>query len=273
MSGIKKIISYLIVNEKKTKKLEQVFDDKGNLLIDKTFDNHGDFENLIVSTYDINNRVIEQQNYLSEDELGEKSIFERDDEGKITKETIVYPDDSQTIKTYLRNGFAVEIKLQDDEGEFEGMEIYTLNESNNILEKAIFNDENKQIEKIKNEFDTNGLLIKSFEFEGDNLAFELNYEYDANSNISKITKYNNKKVIIESVSREYDEQNRLVLQKYGRQFVVKTSYNDELRTKTEERTDAQGNIQYKMETHYDENGNILEEKTPLSTTIYEYEFF
>jgi len=139
--------------------------------------------------------------------------------------------------------------------------------------KAIFNDENKQIEKIKNEFDTNGLLIKSFEFEGDNLAFELNYEYDANSNISKITKYNNKKVIIESVSREYDEQNRLVLQKYGRQFVVKTSYNDELRTKTEERTDAQGNIQYKMETHYDENGNILEEKTPLSTTIYEYEFF
>ena len=80
MSGIKKIISYLIVNEKKTKKLEQVFDDKGNLLIDKTFDNHGDFENLIVSTYDINNRVIEQQNYLSEDELGEKSIFERDDE-------------------------------------------------------------------------------------------------------------------------------------------------------------------------------------------------
>lgn len=272
MSEIKKIIAVQFINDKEFIKQEQFFDENGNNILERIYDDDGNFESQIATKYDEKNRIVEQQNFLSEEELGEKVNYIRDEEGKISKEIIEYPDGSQSIKTYNRDGNVLIINIEDDEGEFEGTEQYTLNSNNDILEKTVFDEDNKLSEKFKNEFNDKNKVVKSIEYENETISFIADYEYDSNDNNTKIIKKNHKNEIVDSIVREFDENNRIILEKFGRHYIVKTSYNDDQHSKVEERFDLNGNIQFSIESFYDETGKILEERTPFSVTKYTYEY-
>jgi hypothetical protein len=124
------------------------------------------------------------------------------------------------------------------------------------------------------EYNSNNDVIKRTSYnEDDKIEFITHYEYDNDRNLLKFHKTNEKNETIDLVIFKYDEKNRVIEQKIGDYYITKFTYNDDERTKTEERYDLNGVLQFKMISYYDEEGRLLEEASPIHSTKYIYEFF
>jgi hypothetical protein len=71
----------------------------------------------------------------------------------------------------------------------------------------------------------------------------------------------------------YNENNKLIEQHVGNSYIIKYQYDDDLKTKTEQRYNSNGIIEYETVTKYFDDNLIAEEKNLRTTTRYFYEFW
>jgi hypothetical protein len=248
---------------------EEHFDETGALLEETTYLNDGNIENRTTLKYE-NGLLVEQCNYIDDNELTEKRTIERDANGKISKELILYLDGSNTVKNYRRKDNYIEIESIDSEEGLESIEKIKIDDSEHILLKEVFDTENNLLEKIENTFEGEKLIL-SKSLSNNNITIEkLDYNGELMTMRSILTESGK---LIQAIKFFYDEKARLKEYVYNSGFRFVNDFNDENNSKIEKQMQANGIIEYQKETFYDENSNITKEIDFQQTTIYEYSFF
>lgn len=279
MSQIKSITTFLYENINhdlffKNSYLE--YDLHGNVIEATDWADENLIESKTISIFDSKNQKTEEINYHSDDEISEHSVFFWNTDGLLDKIDIIFSDGSKSEKIYTRNTIenTLTITIQDEEGEFEGKEFYRFDAKKNIIEKVIYNFDNNIEENISTVYDDKDRAISQTEKDKNNrVIIRKEFTYDEKGNITLIAAYNEKGNLLDKVVTVYDEKNRITEQNIKSTYLVKNYYDDELRTKKEERYNQSGLQTYDGLTTYDENGLIMEEITPQSTIKYVYEFF
>ncbi|GAB4300321.1 MAG: hypothetical protein Kow0068_23630 [Marinilabiliales bacterium] len=249
------------------------YDENGNIVEDTTYESKNVIESKTLSKFDNNNRLVEEINYIADDELTEKINYSYDDQGKVTNVKITYADGSVSNKKYnYSQENTLIIDIIDEDEEYEGKEIRIYDDKGRIIEKTIYDEFENIDEKEKLEYNEKGEIIKRIEYNVDNeIEAIINYEYDESGNLIKYLKVTNDNEVIDKVLFKYDEQGRLIEQLNSDYYITKINYEENI--KIEERYDMNGIMQYRSETIYDNDGNILEEITPLYSNKYIYEYF
>lgn len=101
--------------------LEKEYDENGNLVSDKTFDEDGSYQEFTTCGYDHRNRKIWVQNQFDEDEITDTTHFEFGEGDKPISARKVYADESEDsiVYTYDQDGNLIERKTINDEGDIE----------------------------------------------------------------------------------------------------------------------------------------------------------
>jgi hypothetical protein len=252
------------------------YDENQNVLLSVSYNDDGSTGDKTISKYNNKGSIIEEINYLSEDEISEVFTFKRDDDDKITEIVVDYGDGVKSFKKYNRDSAenSLTITITDDEGLFEGKEYYKLNSENKITEKVIYNDENKIEEKVVYIFDNNSKVINQKEFDGKNeLLSETLFYYDDNNNLVKQITVNSKKEFTRSITFAYDENGNTIEQKISGQYLIKYFYDEKNNLIKEERYYLNGLLDEQTEYEYDENNRLVMENNFVTKTRYDYEFF
>ncbi len=274
MKKIKKVTAYKSMPGKSFLYSIIEYDINGNVTKSVSYESENTIESKTLAKYDQNNNIVEEINYMTEDEIAEKLTYIRDEKGKLLKVIIKYSDGSSSTKNYEYTNESIIITIIDDEQEFEGKEIIILDSKGRTTEKTIYDYENKQEERQTVEYDDNDFVVNRKEYNRDNeLDFDINYSYDKKGNLLKYIKTNNKNEIVDSVISSYDEKGNLTEQKVGDHYFSKFIIDSQNKTRTEERYDMTGKLQFIMTTKFSENDLITEEITPEYTIEYKYEFY
>ncbi len=253
------------------------YDTQGNLIRSEIYSSENEITEKNIAIYNDNVYLVEEWNYLEDDELNEHHIFERDSNGKIQREIIKFADNSESYKTYTYNeqGNVISITIIDDEDYLEEKEIMKYDDKGNVIEHIFFDEDEKQKEKFLIEYDNDNKKIAQKEFgkELKNYFIERKYSYDENGNPLKQIILNRKGNLIESLKFTYDEKNRLVEQQISKSYLRKFIYDDENHTKTEQRFRGNGVMEYEAISHYNEQGLLQEEEIGTAKIKYEYEYY
>lgn len=235
-----------------------------------------EIESKILSKYNENNKITEEINFISENEISEHVTYFRTNDGSINKIEILYGDGSKTIKEYIHNTIEnfKSVNIHNEDGDFEGSEFYKFDSSGNIIEKSILNFDNKLEEKITFSYNDKIQLINENHLdESDKIISSRRFTYDEHNNLLEILTVNGRNNIIEKVTTTYDEKNRITEQNIKGSYLLKITYDDENKSKTEERFTSDSNLNYVMKTIFNDKGLIVEEQTYLETTRYQYDYF
>lgn len=252
------------------------YDSNGNLIAAITYASEDEMESKTTALYNENSQILEEKNYMDTDDISEHIRYSRDEDGKIDHITISYADGSESVKKYIRDAAnnSLTIEITDDEGEFEGREYYILNEREEIILKKIQNEDGKLTEMSTSEYDSEGRVVKISEYETEELVdMENLYKYNSDGRLESRIRINRKRELIEKISFLYDEKGNLTEQSFNDLYLIKLQYDDEGRIICEERFNAAGILESKVESRFNEEGLVIEEKTPVSITTYQYEFY
>ncbi len=252
------------------------YDKAGNVILAISYLPDGEIESKTTSEYNQKGHLIRQSNYISEDEIGEDSVYIRNENGDLIRVDKKFADGSASTITHNRSEDSkqLEISNRDEDGELEEREVYLFDDKGNMLEKEVYNYNNKLQEKYVNEYDEKANLVKQTEYEqGGRFALETELTYDDNGNVISQITFNRKRQITHKLLFTYDDKNRVIRQQFGKSYVVKTVYNDEDNTRVEKKIGANGIEEDETVSKYNENGDILEESDGFNITKYEYNFF
>lgn len=251
-----------------------LMDADGRHLEERSYSDNGELETKTFAKYNEQGHLVEEINYMSEDEISEKLSYERNSDNKIGKITIEYADGSKSFKKFSYGQNSLEISTTDDEGESEGKEIRGFDSNGNLIEKVIFDDFNNLEEKeIITYYEGNLVKSKTIYDKNDQIEMIVNYNYDEKLNLVSYIKTNAKNQIIDKVLFSYDEYNQLVEQQIGSHYIVRFKYDNETNTQTEERYDMTGALKFVVTTRFDSDKRVLVEETPLYTKKYIYDLY
>ena len=120
----------------------------GNEVLSVTYYNDKTVETKTVSQFNEKGWKTEEINYISEAEVGEHFVFERNEQGQLLRELIKYADGSESVKTYERDAQqnTITITTVDDEGDLEEKEFIKTDGNDNVLERILY-DEDEQVKE------------------------------------------------------------------------------------------------------------------------------
>jgi len=244
------------------------FDALQNETLSISYGNDGEILEKIEKEFDDKGRKISEQFYLAETETEEKSELKYNSKGEIAEEWQYFMDGTILVKKYQRNDDTKTLTISyfiDDE-ETEEKEIIRYNDKGLIVERKTWDDFGTLTEHHQIEY-ADGLPVLDVEPQ-----YRTEYTYNASNELIKQVKRSTKGALIEAFVYEYDDKARLIRQQIVNQYEMKYIYNDEENTRTEQRFNSSGMLEFEKITLY-ENGNKVEELIPTGTIKYEYEFY
>lgn len=275
---IKSITAYSHTNDTDDvfKSAYSEYDKHGNETLSINYISENEIETKIVTKYNDQGYKTEELNYITEDEVGEHTIINRNADNVIQSIKTIYTDGSESIKTYHREpeNNIVTIETVDDEDVLEEKEVIKHTDTDEILERCIYDENNNLVEKIINRFDEEKHLVNVKEYDEDeNLRYERKFYYDDKGNLIKRVSVTRDNKLMDMVTMKYDDKNRVLEQTIDKSYIIKHRYNDENRQHTEMRFAANGIKEVEIVQKFDENELLIEEKNMMLTTNFEYEFF
>ena len=252
------------------------FDEKGHLKLSVDYMAEDEMESKSVFEYTPEGKLAKEIRFLSEDEVAESHIFDRDADGRIQRVTIEYADQSQSIKQYTySNGFlSIEVDTTDDEGVFEERETTALDAAGNILCNALYGAGHELKHKFVNEYNEKNQVVRRQEYDDKGeLRVEYRYTYTEDGELLRRTGVSKKGNLLNDVHYLYDSQGRILEVFMKNSYLTKYIYDDENRTKTEETYNQSGMLDSREVVTYDEDGRVISEEKVHHTLRYEYEFY
>jgi hypothetical protein len=277
MKQIHSITTKLSVEDKDSVKTEYLeYDENNNLLLSTKFDTEdGEIIEKTEFNYDSNGNKIHEKHYISKDEIAEDRTLVYNESKKLSEIKTIYSEgyESLTKHEYDENNRELTVKEVDENGEIEETHIRKFNEKGQLIERTEYDDNKKFVNRTSYAFDEQDKIAEETEYEKNTkkpISIK-QYEYDEIGNISKVLMRNYKGKLISQYRMNYDDQNRLIRQ-ISQGGIIEIDYPEE-NIKIERVLDAAGNPQEETSYRYDENKNLIQEKSSMQTTDYTIEYY
>ncbi|OFX62492.1 MAG: hypothetical protein A2046_02400 [Bacteroidetes bacterium GWA2_30_7] len=275
MKKVKKLTTIKISKSNEIVKSEVVYNENQDIILHINFDDFGNIETKIEFEFDENKNCIKEINYYDEESVSESITNIYNENNKIVKSVTEYADGSTSIKTVAVNSAQSEqiIETHDEDGLLEAKEV-NFYKDGLLVKHLIYDEDNKLVNEVMNEFDEKQNLIKRVEknyFE--KTEFSTNFEYNEKQNLVKYQKTTAKGIVVEKLLISYDEHYRIIQQKYSDGITYKYIFDDENKTKTEERYDQQGFLRLQIVSDISDGETIQFEDYMAYRVEYKYEYF
>lgn len=191
------------------------YDDKGNILLNETFDDEGHMVQIEENTYDQENRLIRERQYFAEDEVAEIREISYDPTGKILTEKRIYPYGTYDLVNYEYNpqGQLIKKEIRDEDGELGESTVYVY-DGEKLLQETSYDEEGKMTEDIEIEYNEAGQAVIRHEYRPlDKVPFRFDFEYDEQGNRNVVKRFNSSGKILERISFVYDDKGRTLQMK------------------------------------------------------------
>lgn len=238
----KKILLDLNKNERESFQYRTyTIDSKGQTLDETEFDSDSNIVCKRIYRYFDDGEVEEYIEYDPFDELLERHVYVKNENGEIDRIEYEFTGGHKTIKefSFTDVGDADKAEITNENGEITGYETYVLNESGLVTTVIELDAHQNEIARCETEFLENELISREKCFSDGKLVKEENFDYDGSGNLTRKTLQNftdNFEVIdlyhydgndnmIYNCSHQngvlvfenkcgYDENNRLVLEEF-----------------------------------------------------------
>ena len=252
------------------------YDQKGNVICSESYNDDGSIESKTISVYNKDGFMIEESQYFDENEISEHTKYVRDDDGELLSARKEFAEGYESEINFERSKAkkTLDIITKDEDGELEEREFYKFDDEGKMLVKCIYNYNDDLTQMFDNEYDDKGRLMVQTEYgKAKEFISKTKIEYDEEGNLTKQVSYNRKGEPTHWILLKYDDKNRVIEQQIGKEYLVKTVFDDDNLTQTESRIQASGIVERVVVSKMDEDGRILEENDGLSFTKYVYEYF
>lgn len=275
MKKVKKLTTIKISKSNEIVKSEVVYNENQDIISHINFDDFGNIETKIEFEFNDKGNCVKEINYYDEESVSETITTVYNENNKILKSITEYADGSNSIKTVALNSAQSEqiIETHDEDGLLEAKEV-NLFKDGLLVKQMVYNEDNKLVNESINEFDESKNLIKRVErYYFEKSEFTTNFEYNEKHNLVKYQKVTPKGIVIEKLLITYDEQDRIIEQKYSDGITYKYIFDDENKTKTEERYDQQSFLRLQIVSDLSDGETIQFEDYMAYKVEYKYEYF
>lgn len=264
--------------------LRSKYDENGNPVEEFKFDGYGDVTGKSVYVYDDKGHLTIEETYNEFDDLEEKLSYERDENGRLIKKYVHYLDGTKDTILYQYNddGKLVYKILKDEDGDLEKEEKIEYSGGFIIGEEVI--EDGELVSKNKYTIDEKGNVLEA-EVMNEEEEFSLVNEYDENSNRIKQLKYDTEGKLVEKHEYTFDANNRMIgimEENPHKKTTTTLGYDEHGNASTQKELNRDGGTNHELERDYDEDGNVTEVRATISgqgqsparkyILIYEYEY-
>ncbi len=191
---------------------EAVFGFDELLIEESDYNRNGLLENRILFHYDKEKRNTETIHYNARNESLERHQITYNESDLITRTQIEYNNGSKYIKeiSFTELGHADEVVITDENGEFQGREVYVYDAQGNVVEEIEMDELNMEILRHKRVYNDEGELMEESIFRAGELESRKVFEYDANENTSRISDYDHENRLMQTTAYLFDANQNLI---------------------------------------------------------------
>lgn len=275
MRKIKKLTTVKVSNGNEIIKSEVIYNVNQEILSHINYDDFGSIETKIEFEFDEKGNCIKETNFYDEESVSETIINTYNENNKLTKSVTEYGDGSISIKSVVpANGNNEQIiETRDEDGVLESREV-NIYDNDLLLKHLIYDEDNKLVRESVNEFNENQNIVKRIEIDYlEKQELLTTFEYNEKNNLIKFQKATQKGNIVEKLFLSYDEQDRVIEQKYSDGVIFKYIYDDVNKSRIEERYDSNGYLRMKVFFDLSDGEIITNEDFVVYKVEYNYEYF
>jgi hypothetical protein len=262
--------------------------ENGDTLSEEKFSVDGELEERNTYAYNDKGKLTEHSLLYAAEDATEKRVLERDEAGRLLKETKFYGGDTGEHTEYVYNseGEPVERKNFDEEGNFISRDVFTYDGKGSLSEQVSYDVKEKIISKITYAT-AEDKSIEQCEYDGNGkLQNKTVIKFGEGGKETSSVQTTPEGKLISSITSVYDERGN-VKERHYKDFYSKTiryQYDDQDRCTMQELFDGNGTLLRKNMYEFDEQGNLSTEQTyEMDTsrggrdkhfeTRFEYEFY
>lgn len=192
--------------------LEQFFDDRFNKIKEVILSEEGDEEQIILYSYNNDNKLIAEQHQFIFDEIEEKTNFIYHDGLLVEKrKEFSYGSIETTIYSYNQDKLPTLIKVVDDHGEEEESEVFEY-EGKNLIHYVKQNALIGKDTELWLKYDEKNRLIEEKKWTHNDLkTFTSHYNYTKNEQEPDVKIMNEKGAVVEAHIKQCNDKNQVVM--------------------------------------------------------------
>lgn len=248
-------------------------DEKGNVLLDASWQSNGALQNKSSYTYNEANQRISQDIFLDDENISEHWSYEYDEGGQLIKRTVEYADGSHSFytKTTAEDGATI-WEITDEDDEFEGKEIRVFKDEKLLLRSVDIDDEN--VETLRKEFvyDEKDNLIEQHIYEYEALSSKELMQYDEQGNLKRSVSLSPGGNKISDMEYTYNAENKVMHYDVNKEIRTHFTYDEQGREIEIKRTNLQSELNMGLtQMKYNEAGELVERLIYQMGTQYQVE--
>jgi hypothetical protein len=236
-----------------------VFDEKGNVLSESTFNRDQSLEHKYVYSYDEKNRIVEEMLIEQDDQVVEHLTMEYNDKDQLVNEYLHYLDGTVDTKRheYDSQDHLVSVAEVNSDGETESSTLYTIENGKPVLEK-IFGFTGELSSQKQYKYTEDGLLSEEISENGEE-GYRMLAEYDDKGQKTNSKRYDQRGRLIEKVSYDIDENGQIssyIEENVNGTILNKLQYDATGQLVLHEQFDKMNQLIYKVERTLNEQGKL-----------------
>lgn len=268
--------------------VHSIFNDKGNVIEEIRIDEDDQIEKHQF-VYNDAGKLIQHDLLIESDGISEMFVYERDEKGRILKETKFYGEEEgeRTIYEYSSHEQPVSIERFDADNEPESFDTITYNDKDLLTEHRRFNNEKKLIEISQLSYNDKNLPIeKRVLNEKSDIVSITTLVYNDKDELIRMTEKNKEGKTTSDIISVYDDRSN-VIERRIRDFHSRSLqfvYDERDNCVEEAVYDEHGNMTMKSNYEFDEKNNPIAEsgyfldmnrgsQMANSQSRYEYEYW
>lgn len=248
-------------------------DEKGNVLLDASWQTNGALENKSSYTYNEANQRISQDIFLDDENISEHWSYEYDENGQLIRRTVEYADGSHSYytKTTAEDGATV-WEITDEDQEFEGKEIRVFKDEKLLLRSIDIDDENSETLRKEFVYDEKDNLIEQHIYEYEALSSKELMQYDDQGNLKRSVSLSPGGNKISDMEYTYNAENKVMHYDVNKEVRTQFTYDEQGREIEIKRTNLQSELNMGLtQMKYNEAGDLVERLVYQMGTQYQVE--
>lgn len=227
------------------------------------------------SEFNANNDVLEVTTYLDEQEIAERKVYDRSDDGRIEKVNIEFTDGSISIQTIERDevNHTENWIERDEEGELESREFLKFNENGKVILKETYDFNDKLTEAFEYEYYPGGdLAMRRHLDDRRKLILETEYKYSEAGLLTLRVSRNRRGDLSDFLKVEYNEKGLPVKQSISGKYHFTFEYDENGNSIVEEQYTGDS-LENRTTSEYDANNRLVQEEQLKMIRRFEYEYY
>lgn len=254
---------------------EVFYDRNGNEIAVHEYRGAGEFESKVETKFNEANQVIEVTTYLDENDIAERKVYIRNQEGKVEKVNIEFTDGTvsvQLIERDAENRTENRIERNEDD-ELESREFIRFNAEGKAILRELYDFNDKLTEAFESEYNSDGeISVLRHLDDRRKLILETEFKYSDTGSLLLRVSRNRRGDLSDFLKIEYNDQDQVVRQSFSGKYTFVYEY-DELGNPIVEEEFSGDVMDNRITSEYDANSLIVFEDQLKFSKRFEYEFY